>query len=277
MRLFCLLLLVAVASSCSGESAPDAAPLVTAADAASTTVESMPTSSPSTMSNPGENATPPSVKSSSASDPVPLPQLGPNHWLVQDWDGPDIVVRTDKAGIIRETVWQQDADVVGSFDAGHTLVCVDADEDGLTDLVDVRYAFEGPLRNMYRETRSIDGNVIAETIEPVDGTTVPSVLHQICSEPSTGPIVRVTAMQWAAALGQAGFTEIAGDHAIDPVWEAAAVWDGVEYWPLNLYQGEFRPEPSDEAELLACDLGAIEIPRNLPADARMALLHISGC
>ena len=49
------------------------------------------------------------------------------------------------------------------------------------------------------------------------------------------------------------------------------------HWPLNLYQGDFRPEPRDETELLECDLGAIEIPSNLPDNARTELLEVSGC
>lgn len=231
----------------------------------------------SSVSTAGQAGVPPTAGSVTSSEPVPLPELGADVWLIEDWMKPDVVVRTDDAGAIRETIWEQDLEVVGSFDAGHTLVCDDVDLDGEVDLVDLRFGFDGTLKNTYVESRSVGGEAISETTRPVDGTSVPAEVHQICGRPSVGPQYRLTVLQWNAALDEAGFTDIAGDHAIDPVWEAGANWNGVEYWPLNLYQGEFRPESSDETVLIACELGAIEIPDNLPEDARSALMTVSGC
>jgi len=219
----------------------------------------------------------PTTQYASASAPVPLPQLGPNHWLIQDWEHPDVIVHIDAAGSIENTLWEQDTGVINSFDSGHTVDCLDVDGDGSLDLVDVRFQFEGDLRNNYHEIRSFGGDVVSDTVRPVDGARVPDAIHEICGELTAGPFFRLTAMQWGPALTQAGFTDISGDHAIDPVWEAGAFWNGVEYWPLNLYQGDFRPEPNNQTELIECDLGGIEIPLTLPDDAQHALAEMSGC
>ena len=279
MKNVLVFILMVLSCGCSSEVEPDRAqPPTTAATWAATTAPSgglaIESIGPLTTTVVGS---PPIVVSETGSEPVPLPVLGSNVWLIGDWGQPDLVVRTDGAGTIVETLWEEDLEVVGSLDAGHALVCDDIDLDGEVDLVDLRFSFVGDLRNVYQESRSVDGQVISEVSRSVDGTSVPDEVHEICGQTSAGPYIRLTARQWGAALRLAGFTEIAGDHAIDPVWEAGATWAGVEYWGLNLYQGDFRPEPDEGTVLTECDLGGIEHPQDLPSDARSALFDVSGC
>ncbi len=220
---------------------------------------------------------PPAVDPTDTAEPFQLTDLGERVWLIQGWERASEIVRTDTDGVIVETLWSQDIDLVQSFLDGHTVVCDDHDGDGETDLIDVRFSFEEPLKRTLVEVWTIDGDVVNQTSRMVDGANVPSVIYEVCGQLSMGPFRRLTAMQWGAALDQAGFTDIAGDHAIDPVWEAGAKWNGTEYWPLNLFQGDVRPETADGAEVIECEIGAIMISRDLPTDARQSLISVAGC
>jgi len=207
---------------------------------------------------------------------VQLPQLSNDAWLVGGQPDPLRVVRTDEMGNIIEELWAEDPRLAGSDREGHTLWCTDFDGDGEVDLVDVYYAFEDPLRQLYSETLIYNGETISESSRLVNGASLPVGLYEFCGEPS-GHTVRVTKMQLAAVLELAGFTNVVGDHATDPTWSAAATWNGVEYFPINLYQGQFRPDPSAATELLSCSVGALVLPLDLPAEARGQLVEIADC
>jgi len=207
---------------------------------------------------------------------VQLPQLSNDAWLVGGQPDPLRVVRTDEVGNITEELWAEDPRLAGSDRDGHTLWCSDIDGDGEVDLVDVYYAFEDPLRQLYSETLIYDGETISESSRLISGASLPVGLYEFCGEPS-GHTVRVTKMQLTAVLELAGFTNVVGDRAIDPTWSAAATWNGAEYFPINLYQGQFRPDPSAATELLSCGVGALVLPLDLPAEARAQLVEIADC
>ncbi len=225
---------------------------------------------------PPEPAPTPPTTSTGGLTPVQLPELGPDVWLLAAPETPDRVVRADPTtGAITEQLWQQAPELTGHTNRGHTLVCRDIDNNGTTEMVDLYYSFDGDLYDTYHETLEHDGTTLSDTTRPIDGTTVPQEINQICGH-TTGPFIRLTALQLSALLKRAGFTDIAGDHAIDPTWAASGTWDGIEYWPLNLYQGDFRPE-STTHELLECRIGLLEITRDLPTEARTRLIETADC
>lgn len=205
--------------------------------------------------------------------PVRLPLAGENMWWIDRHDGPGRVVEADpETGAITREIWIES--MIDSDSSGDTLICADPERPG--ELVTLSWEFRGPTKEILHQRREVDGTLIDETEAAVDGTSVPAELQLICGEPRLPPL-RVTALQLSALLDIAGFTNITGDHAIDPTWAAAATWNGTEYWPINLYQGDFRPVPDDETELLECRLGALEVTTSLPSDARSALIQNAGC
>ena len=207
---------------------------------------------------------------------VPLPILGADVWLIGGWPAPIRVVRTAETGDISHELWVQDERFIGTVETGHRIVCRDLDGDGNVELVDLFYAFEGQLRDTYRETLIFEGSTLSDATRPVDGTSVPPEINEYCGEP-VGPFTRVAMMQLGAVLSAAGFTDIGGDHAIDPTWEGGASWQGVEFWPLSIYQGDFRPKPTSSAETVECAIGVLQVSRDLPAEARANLLRLAGC
>ncbi len=242
--------------------------------------------SPADDSEPGQDARSGEDVTAASHAPTPppgegfvaaVPRLGEGVWLIAEWPEPVRVVRADVAsGDVVEELWTQDRSVLAARYQGHSLLCRDLDSDGRLELVDVYFEFEGQLRDTYHETLVVDGATISETTRPVDGTTVPTEINEFCGH-VPGPIVRVAVMQLTALLEAAGFSSIGGDHAIDPVWEAVGTWDGVEYWPLSLYQGDFRPAVDGSTELFECEIGGLQITRELPNEALVRIVELAGC
>ncbi len=222
---------------------------------------------------PVETVRPPTTTSESQWEPVELAVLGPGFWWIADHGGPDQVVKADLAtGEVIRIVWTEPMD--GGHASGATLACREID--GTVQPVELFWSLDGPMRETYNERIELNGDVIGQRTMNVDGTSLPHEVNEVCGQPRF-PVVWVTVLQLSALLSEAGFTDIAGDHAVDPVWEANASWDGREYWPLNLFQGDFRPPARPETELLECRMGGLEITTDLPTDARSRLVDLAGC
>ncbi len=221
-----------------------------------------------TSVRPGSSA--PVPASPTAGEPVRLPPLGDDAWWIPDVERPDEVVRTDASGSVMAVLWTQRS-VERGF-AGSTMVCQEVD--GVVRPVDLIWSFEGPLRDTYEERREFEGRVLSERSMAVDGTNLPPEVNQVCGEGLLR--VLVTPMQLTALLTLAGFTDIEGDHAIDPTWAALATWQGVAY-PFFVSQGDFVPDPDPASELLECSIGRLRVAADLPAPARERLAGLADC
>ncbi len=241
---------------------------------AATTI--LPTTSGMTLtptSDPAVAAKPPTTTSESSLTPVQLVALGPNVWWIADHGAPDEVVEADPVtGEVSRRIWTERPNTDPA--SGATLACRQVD--GSVQPVVLSWSFSGPMRETYNERIELNGEVISQRSIDVDGTSLPSEVNEVCGQ-QRFPRVLVTPLQLSALLSEAGFTDIAGDHAIDPVLEALATWDGTKYWPLNLFQGDFRPQARPETELLECRMGGLEISVELPTDARSRLVELAGC
>ena len=180
---------------------------------------------------PVETVRPPTTTSESQWEPVELAVSGRGFWWIADHGGPDQVVKADLAtGEVIRIVWTEPMD--GGHASGATLACREID--GTVQPVELFWSLDGPMRETYNERIELNGDVIGQRTMNVDGTSLPHEVNEVCGQPRF-PVVWVTVLQLSALLSEAGFTDIAGDHAVDPVWEANASWDGREYRPLSTY------------------------------------------
>ncbi len=206
-------------------------------------------------------------------EPVQLEAIGDNVWWLSRFDGPGRVVEADRGSgeIIRE-IWVET--LTDGFLSGNTLVCDNSEAE--VQLISLYWEFRGPTNETLYLRHTLDGELLGEREVVVDGASSPEDIHRVCGA-FRFPFIRITALQLGALLNVAGFSDIGGDHAIDPVWEASGKWEGTEYWPINLYQGDFRPDPNQHTELLECRMGGLELTTDLPANARTALSRTAGC
>ncbi len=260
-------------SACAGREPTELSTNEVSPTSTATSASAPPTTTVASSTISPVEALPPTTTSRGQSEPIGLEALGPNVWWIAGYDTPDQVVEVDPVtGEILRTVWKE----VSSEgpESGRTLACREVS--GAVQAVELVWSIDGPMREIYNERVELNGEVIARRSIDVDGTSLPVEVNEVCGHPRS-PTVRVTALQLLAVLSRAGLTDIEGDHAIDPVWEATAWWDGIRYWPLGLFQGDFRPTVRPGTELLECRMGGLELSTDLPADARSRLVDLAGC
>ncbi|NNF53104.1 MAG: hypothetical protein HKN03_01545 [Acidimicrobiales bacterium] len=87
----------------------------------------------------------------------------------------------------------------------------------------------------------------------------------------------MTSLQLSRALMLAGFVDIEGEVALDPVVTVGASWGGIQYAPITLNQGTETIDFSTEIDALECDIGVLGVPKDLPSTARSQLAEVAGC
>lgn len=202
---------------------------------------------------------------------VPFGRIDETAWLIQSVTEPDRIVRVDAAtGEVVEVIWKENRDPATRDDeplGGQSLRCPGLDSDGRFILIEVLYELEGVLLDEVTVTEIVDGAVVKEETQYINGANVPLGMSFLCGRPRLSPPPNITAQQLENLLTVAGFDEIGLDHPIDPTASAGATWDHSQY-QFTLHQGANPPLVGSQTGL-ECLMGMLVIDRPLaPAPLR---------